>query len=833
MQLRQHCGTSTRRQRVAETPGPLNGIDFVEVLDQDAPSEELRQRIVRVRFLKPDGVAALGAENFWIEGGIRVRGLRVKLADPPRPDDRTVDLELDRAGDFSTYTLYLRANASSDEPPADMDPVLSCVEFSFKADCATDFDCREPEPFRAAPPPGPVLDYLAKDYESFRRLMLDRMAVTAPAWSERSPADLGVTLVEALAFAGDHASYYQDAVATEAYLPLARRRSSARRHARLLGERLDEGCNARAFVAIDAIGSTEAAPDEEPLLPLGARILSMPQGLTLRVDSALKDDQVDLFARFVDAGATVFETMEDVRSLREKRNAMRFHAWGERDCHLPAGATQAHLVGTQAELGLSPGDVLILEERVPVGGTLDDPPDASHRQAVRLVGEPREVTDPLGGVHVVEIHWHPEDALRFALNLASHPGDEPGAVARGNVVLADHGLTRTYGGKSPRQEDGKELEDDSALLPPAPTEGHYRPALAAGPVTFARPYDRDAERGRPAASLLRGDPREAEPGIELAAEGETWRSRRDLLASGPFDPCFAVETESDGSASLRFGDGRFGRRPGSSAFRVRLRIGSGPEGNVSAGALRHVFTRQADAIEAVCNPLPAEGGSEPETLTHAKIHAPRASRRQRRAVTAADYARVAEEHPRVQRAVANRRWTGSWYTVFVSVDPVGRHDLGEALERSLRDRIEIRRLAGHDVEIERPLYVPLDLALVVCVEPDHYASDVEQRLLRIFGSGVLPDGTPGFFHPDRFSFGTPVHLSRIIARAMQVAGVRWIGTELAGFPEAGFLRRLRDQSVDYAPDGVLTVDRREVVRLDNDPNAPENGRLRFFVEGGR
>jgi hypothetical protein len=46
-----------------------------------------------------------------------------------------------------------------------------------------------------------------------------------------------VALVETLAYVGDHLSYTQDAVATEAYLGTARRRTSLRRHARLLDYR--------------------------------------------------------------------------------------------------------------------------------------------------------------------------------------------------------------------------------------------------------------------------------------------------------------------------------------------------------------------------------------------------------------------------------------------------------------------------------------------------------------------------------------------------------------------------------------------------------------------
>ena len=84
-------------------------------------------------------------------------------------------------------------------------------------------DLPMPPPTEAVEPP---INYLARDYTSFRTLMLDRMAVTMPDWQERNPADIGITVVEALAHAADHLSYYQDAVATEAYLGTSRRRAS-------------------------------------------------------------------------------------------------------------------------------------------------------------------------------------------------------------------------------------------------------------------------------------------------------------------------------------------------------------------------------------------------------------------------------------------------------------------------------------------------------------------------------------------------------------------------------------------------------------------------------
>src|SRR5690606_19009570 len=135
-------------------------------------------------------------------------------------------------------------------PPAGFDPRLSEIQFSFKVQCESDFDCASITPCPTPPATNPRLDYLAKDYASFRRLMLDRMSVLMPDWSSRNAADIGVTLVEMLAYVGDQLSYQQDAVATEAYLATARKRISLRRHARLVDYLVHEGCNARVWVQL-------------------------------------------------------------------------------------------------------------------------------------------------------------------------------------------------------------------------------------------------------------------------------------------------------------------------------------------------------------------------------------------------------------------------------------------------------------------------------------------------------------------------------------------------------------------------------------------------------
>src|SRR5206468_11241448 len=122
-----------------------------------------------------------------------------------------------------------------------------------------------------------AVDYLAKDYESFRRLMLDRLGALVPGFRERNPADLQVTLVELLAYAGDQLSYAQDAVATEAYLGTARSRVSLRRHARLIDYLVDEGENARVWIQFQA-------GEEGVVLPKGTQIVPRIAGVAPRLD---------------------------------------------------------------------------------------------------------------------------------------------------------------------------------------------------------------------------------------------------------------------------------------------------------------------------------------------------------------------------------------------------------------------------------------------------------------------------------------------------------------------------------------------------------------------
>ena len=68
---------------------------------------------------------------------------------------------------------------------------------------------------------GPIIDYTNKDYDSLREAMLELAREKLPAWTDHSPNDLGVTLLELFAYMGDILLYYQDRIANESYLDTA------------------------------------------------------------------------------------------------------------------------------------------------------------------------------------------------------------------------------------------------------------------------------------------------------------------------------------------------------------------------------------------------------------------------------------------------------------------------------------------------------------------------------------------------------------------------------------------------------------------------------------
>jgi hypothetical protein len=428
--------------------------------------------------------------------------------------------------------------------------------------------------------------------------------------------------------------------------------------------------------------------------------------------------------------------------------------------------------------------------------------------------QPEQVTQ---SQNLVTVEWAIADALPFEFGVTTVIDGQPNrlSVARGNVVLVDHGRTQVEN------------------LDPVPATGaeHYRPRLKYGPLTYSGPIHgamADFGSGKQFVSatevLQHIHLQDLQPSIwlqEIGNPANRWQPRPDLLNSDRFARDFVVEMEEDGRAYLRFGDNHLGRQPTpGTQFQAIYRIGNGAIGNVGAEAISYI---ESGTLK-VRNPLPAVGGVDPEPLDQVRLQAPQAFRERQCAVTEADYAQFAQGFPGVQRAVATRRWTGSWNTIFITVDRTGGQLVDDEFRRKLLTYLEDFRLVAHTLEIDNPRFVPLDIALTVQVKPDYFQRYVLSLLQTAFSDRVQPNGQFGFFHPDRYTFAQPIYLSEIVSTAMQVAGV--LSVQVTRF------QRLWQLPQGELETGKLSFEQLEIPILRNDPNAPEDGRIAFNLQGG-
>ncbi len=840
------CRDERRRDAVRAKQG-LNGLDYLEV------SED--QLTLSVFFLgkAPENISK---DNIRISGGQRITEIAVIGIDVQREEelDDCMLVTVDRYGDFSTYTLCMvdldDQGRPTDQSMSGFDRRYACLDFNFKVGCASDLDCSQPLICPPEPSQIPELNYLAKDYASFRQLIYDHLALLSPDWQERHVPDLGVALVELLAYVGDQLSYYQDAVATEAYLDTARQRISVRRHARLVDYLLHEGCNARAWICLTVSQDLSLKVDDFYLITDPGNTVSA---------TLLKHEELP---KTLPRPYLIYEPLVELREnpiqLYEAHNAIRIYTWGNTQCCLAKGATSATLVDPgkdEHKLKLKVCDVLIFTEvKGPKTGNPADA-DPAHRHAVRLTSV-QKTADPLTGRLLVEVEWSREDALPFAVCVSAIKQDDCSLIEDvsevcGNVLLVDHGESVTEELESvPGTTLLPDCDDSCGVREAVKLTAWYRPTLTRTELTFSQLlppcYTPNScaplPRYTPASALLEQDVRKALAQLELyeiPAEGHcktegaiVWQAQADLLGSHSDDRHFVVEINDNRQVQLRFGDNELGRAPKPGArFEARYRIGNGPAGNVGAEVIKRMVFRNNfpnGASIQLHNPFPAQGGTSPEALAEARLLAPHAFRDTlQRAITADDYAQIVMRDfaDKVQKASATLRWIGSWYEVLVAIDPYAAGEACPQLLCEIDRHLHRYRRIGHDVQVVLARYVALRLEMKVCVLPGYLQSHVKAALMDVFSNRLLANGQRGFFHPDNLSFGDGVYLSKLIATAQAVTGVKNVTVSV--------FNRLYEAPDNELANGLLPLAATEIARLDNNPNFPENGKLTLQMEGGR
>jgi hypothetical protein len=591
----------------------------------------------------------------------------------------------------------------------------------------------------------PSIDYMAKDYESFRQLMLDRLSATLPGWQERHAPDLGIAIVETLAYVADYLSYYQDAVATEAYLGTARQRISVRRHVRLLDYILHEGCNARAWVHCSVSKDMQLEPRDVMFVAVGDRLRA----------------ELPLY------------TEEHLKALPEASYEI-FQSVGCEPVELHSGLNEMQIVGkrkegdTRAEITLTSvvaprqGSVLILrgvKDKNPC--TTQESSTAFHHAVLLTKCIPVAGKSPA----TRSITWHSDDAIPARM---ADFNDK--YTALGNIILVDHG--RSLGDGDPK------LALQGSRAGPLLRRGLTHRVLQRTAVESA-------------TAMVTQNPREALPEIKLRIAGEDWAVKADLLESLPTDHHFCIEVDDDGRSWIRFGEAGTGELPDKAAdIEARYRIGNGEGGNVPARTIRRIILRDSvkktkvtegtevtevfDVTKVtVTNPISATGGIEPESAATARMLAPGDMRvHQHRAISAEDYAEFARGVSGVANAAATILQEGARRVVRVAIDPKGWRVRNQAvkwvaLKQRVLQRLEPVRRINHDVIIAAPTDAELEVHLRLTVLPSYVADTIiKQAKLEL-----LSDDEKSFFHEANLTFGQSIHWSQIAARLHAIPGV--------------------------------------------------------------
>jgi len=803
--------TEAKEERADQLVGlGLNGLDFVLV---SLPAVTPPAAELELHFHNDNGITDILASAadprtiFPISGGHRLRAgagsgevqVQQILAGA---DGNALRLVVRPIGDYSTYTLTVSF--------ADMDPVFGEIDFKFRPGC---FSLCAPEwPAPPARVDEPAIDYLAKDYDSFRHVLMTAMQQRVAGWQPSSEVDLSQVLISLFSASADELSDYQDRVANEAYLASTRNRVSLARHGRLMDYHLHQGSQAETWLAV----TLEAG-----------MVVDLPVGFECWAGRDELDEQAEVFLS------------RNRQPMHHLLNSMRLYDWSGTRPGLAAGATSAELVlpvagqaaADQARNLIRDGDIsrLLVQEHLNPLTLREAGRDPTKRQLLRLIADAADSRqDPVTGDWYLDVAWRDEDRLRFdyCFSVLTEEGLSSDEVSlfHGNLARVYHGRPRSVVFKEPGER----------LL--TPDERHLERTARWGALCRLTDEDRllyrqTAPRSEevPQSTLdLPDEERGPKPRLEVIPSGgmpEPWEEGISLVNCAPDDDCFVFETDELGRSLIRFGNGVNGRElPAGAEVHCWYQHGDPLDGNVGADRVVRFDDAAHPAVRSVWNPFDVTSGLAPEPRDEAIRNIPEAYRaRQLRAVTLADYVRRAEELPGVSRAAARYAWTGSWRTVQVAIDPEGTDVLSPTLRLEVARHLEAVRLIGEDLEVRPPQLVPLLIDLKLCVAAEVWPEDLRAVLEQEFSDGFTPDGGMGFFHPDRWTFGQFLHASEILGRLQQVAGV----------DHAISLDMRRFDAVTPGTADPIEVEANEIIQVRNDPDHRQLGVIEIDLQGGR
>jgi hypothetical protein len=272
-----------------------------------------------------------------------------------------------------------------------------------------------------------------------------------------------------------------------------------------------------------------------------------------------------------------------------------------------------------------------------------------------------------------------------------------------------------------------------------------------------------------------------------------WTEVPKLFGQSPTAQVFSTRTTDDGKALIQAGGSTFGAPlpTGSGNVTATYRVGASTAGRVDAGALTTLLDR-LQGLNGVTNPLPADGGADPETIDTIRRHAPRTVRTFDRAVSLQDFQDLITESGEVAKALATWVWDGFAPAVHLTVAGVGGGTFSDLT--SLGATLANARDPNHRLLIDNFTKVPIRLETKLWVDPTRPQSDVVASAL---------DALLKALSFDALALAEPLHLSMIYAVLQRAPGIVAADVTRFGFKNAS-ISFLKSHGAAFLPNGGAT-----------------------------
>ena len=444
------------------------------------------------------------------------------------------------------------------------------------------------------------IDYLAKDFDSFKDTMISAIENRVFGWEPTSEADLSLVLIELICAATDELSDYQDRVMNEAYIHTARKRVSMARHARLIGYHICQGHQSNTWLAI------ELKPGEEIKLDKSNEIK---QSLQVRTST---DPQIN----------TVYSTRGKLPFLSHLLNRFTLYTWNDANKNLKAGDASADLRFVDENLRSKDAynelrqliinkelTILLIQEwKHPIlGKELKDTGRKSNRQLLRLLSDKENTKvsfDPISGEYCLHITWDKRDQLKqdYQFVIDSNEGLITDATQfHGNLVRVYYGETKRVCFVD-RNNCNSANENEYFY---ERTKWGTICRIPDSPISYVDVYEGKKPNGAIAPKTT----------LMVKVNGKNWAEVIDLIHSREDNCHFIVETDEHGNSLIRFGNGINGKElPQGAEVQCEYQVGIGQEGNIGSDKLT-VIAKPFNTQTVSCwNPFQATNGREAETI---------------------------------------------------------------------------------------------------------------------------------------------------------------------------------------------------------------------------